>query len=180
MAESRILVARVGAAHGICGEVRVKPYGDDPLAFASYGPLETADGARLIVVSARPQKGVVLVRFMGADDRNAAEALNGVDLFVPRDRLPEPEDDDEFYHSDLIGLSAVTASGERVGTVVAVPNFGASDLVEVEPDSGRSFYLPFTAAFVPEIDLAAGRIVIEIPQGYLSESEALGGAGTDE
>ncbi|ADZ68532.1 ribosome maturation factor RimM [Polymorphum gilvum] len=172
-ASDRILMARIGAAHGVRGEVRVKPFGDDPLSFADYGPLETADGSRRFeVVGARVQKTVVITRFKGIDDRTAAEALNGLDLYVPRERLPEPGDD-EFYHADLIGLEAVDAAASRFGTVVAVQDFGAGDLLEIRPDRGRSFYVPFTQAFVPTVDLAAGRVVLDLPDDYLSE-------GTDE
>jgi 16S rRNA processing protein RimM len=168
--EDKILMAVIGAAHGIRGEVRVKPFGDDPLSFTDYGPLETADGSRRFTVSkARVQKTVVVTKFKGIDDRNAAEVLNGLELFIPRDRLPETEED-EFYHSDLIGMDAVDADGKTIGKVVMVQNFGAGDLLELRPATGRSYYIPFTHDFVPEVKLAERQVVTAIPEGYLSET----------
>lgn len=169
---ARIAIARIGAAHGIRGEVRIKPYGDDPLALADYGPLSTKDGSKSFeILGLRPQKSVVIARLKGVNDRNAAEALNGVELFVTRDALPEPEEEDEFYHADLIGLAAVEADGAELGTIVTVPNFGAGDLLEIAPKGGRSFYIPFTREFVPEVNIAEGRVVVALPEGYLSESD---------
>ena len=114
-----VLVARVGAAHGIKGEVRVKPLTADPLAITAYGPLEAADGRRFEVAAARPAAGaspdMLVVRFKGIATRNEAEALNGTELFVARESLPEAGAD-EFYHADLIGLAAVTTAGEALGT----------------------------------------------------------------
>lgn len=167
---NRIAIARFGAAHGIRGEVRVKPYGDDPLALSSYGPLETRDGTvRYEIVSLRPQKSMVIARVKGIDNRNAAEALNGVELYVSRDRLPEPEDEDEFYHADLIGMTAVTPHDAVLGKIAGVPNFGAGDLLEIRPKDGASFYVPFTRAFVPQIEVRERRVVVELPDNYFSD-----------
>ena len=112
----------------------------------------------------------VCVRFDGVDTRDAAAALNGVELSVPRARLPQPEPD-EFYHADLIGLTVTLTDGTPVGTVVAVHDFGAGDLVEIAPATGASFLLPFTRATVPEIDLAGGSLVIDPPDGLLPTQE---------
>jgi 16S rRNA processing protein RimM len=161
----RIVVARIGEAHGIKGEVRVKSFTAAPLELAAYGPLEAADGRRFTIRSARPagaSPDMLVVRFQGIDDRNQAERLNGLDLTVPRARLPEPEAD-EFYHADLIGLAAVSPTGEAVGTIVAVPNYGAGDLLEIAPPKGPTLLVPFTRAAVPEIDLAAKRVVVDPP-----------------
>lgn len=172
MVEERILMARIGAAHGIRGEVRVKPFGDDPLSFTDYGPLETADGKRRLTVSAaRVQKNMVITRFEGIDDRNAAEALNGLDLYIPRNALPELDDDDDFYHADLLGLRALSPDGEELGKIVAVPDFGAGTLLEIRPGIGASFFVPFTRDAVPEVDLAAGRVTIAPPADYEDEDE---------
>lgn len=172
MSEDRILIARIGAAHGVRGEVRVKPFGDDPLSFCDYGPLETADGKRrLVVKSARLQKAMVVTRFEGIDDRNAAEALNGLDLYIPRDALPELDDEDEFYHTDLLGLEAVSPDGETLGKIVALPDFGAGTLVEIRPEGAASFYVPFTREAVPEIDLAAGKVTIVVPESTDAEPQ---------
>jgi 16S rRNA processing protein RimM len=169
--DQKVLMARIGAAHGIRGEVRVKPFGDDPLSFADYGILTTKDGSRSFEVEkARVQKTVVITRFKGVTDRNQAEELNGVDLYIDRSQLPEPEDD-EFYYSDLTGLAVLDRDGETLGRIVAVQDFGAGDLLEVRPQRGRTFYVPFTKAFVPDISLADGLVRIDLPEDYFSEAE---------
>jgi 16S rRNA processing protein RimM len=159
-----VCVGRIGAAHGVRGEVKLKSYTVDPMAVAGYGPLETADGARSFKIEAlRAAGGTLVARLAGVTDRTGAERLRNLDLYVPRERLP-PTADEEFYHADLIGLAAVTSAGEAVGTVVALHNFGAGDLVELRPaDGGASMLLPFNATAVPAIDVAAGRIVVEPP-----------------
>ncbi|MEE4013172.1 ribosome maturation factor RimM [Roseibium sp. FZY0029] len=167
--DQKVLMAKIGAAHGIRGEVRVKPYGDDPLSFADYGILTTRDGKRSFEVErARVQKTVVITKFKGIADRNQAEELNGIDLFIDRDQLPEPEED-EFYYSDLTGLDVLDQTGETLGKIIAVQDFGAGDLLEVRPKRGRSFYIPFTKEFVPEIDLENGRVSVSLPEDYFSE-----------
>ena len=164
MAE-RICVAQIGGAHGIRGEVKLKSFTADPLAVKDYGLLESEDGAASFAIEAlRPAKGYLVARLRGVRDRNAAEQLTNLRLFVPRERLPPPASD-EFYHVDLIGLAAVTAEGTEVGTVVAVHNFGAGDILELRPPAGgTTIMLPFTDAFVPRIDIAGGRIVVEPPE----------------
>ncbi|WP_249691953.1 ribosome maturation factor RimM [Stappia sp. WLB 29] len=181
MSEDRILIARIGAAHGVRGEVRVKPFGDDPLSFCDYGPLETADGKRrLVVKSARLQKAMVVTRFEGIDDRNAAEALNGVDLYIPRGALPELDDEDEFYHTDLLGLEAVSPDGTAIGKIIALPDFGAGTLVEIRPEGASSFYVPFTREAVPEIDLAAGKVTVVVPESTDDEADQDGRERPDD
>ncbi len=145
------------------GEVRVKSYTADPADLGRYGALSAEDGRRFEVLSIRPAKDVVVVRFKGLDDRNAVEALNGVKLFVARAVLPPPEDEDEFLHADLIGLRAETEQGEELGRVSAVHNFGGGDMVEVQPAKGPSLLFAFTRAIVPVIDIAGGRVVIVPP-----------------
>ena len=159
MAE-RICVAQIGAAHGIRGEVRLRSFTGDPMAIASYGPLESEDGAqRFTIETLRPAKDHFVARLEGISDRNAAEQLTNLRLYVARDRLP-PAGDGEFYHADLVGLAAVTPDGAALGTVTAVHNFGAGDVIEIKPASGEALLVPFTDAAVPEIDLAAGRMVV--------------------
>ena len=170
----RIVVARIGSAHGIKGEVRVKSFTAAPLDAAGYGPLQAADGRRFTVASARPagsSPDMLVVRFREVADRTAAETLNGLDLSVPRERLPAPEAD-EFYHADLIGLAAVTAAGKPLGTIVAVPNYGAGDLLEIAPPAGATLLVPFTRDAVPDIDLAGGRVVVVPLAGLGDEDEA--------
>lgn len=160
----RICVAQIGAAHGIRGEVRLRSFTEDPAAVTSYGPLESEDGRQRFTIEAlRPAKDHFVARVAGVADRNAAEKLVNVRLYIARDKLPPIGEDDTFYHADLVGLTAVTRSGEPLGTVAAIHNFGAGDVVEIKPASGDPMMLPFTETAVPEIDLKAGRIVVVPP-----------------
>lgn len=157
----RVCVARLGAPHGVRGEVRLWSFTAEPAAVGTYGPLETADGRLIELETLRPAKDCFVARLKGVGDRTAAERLRNVELFVPRERLPAPEDADEFYHADLIGLSAVDPAGAALGRVVAVHNFGAGDIIEVQrAESRETVMLPFTQAAVPEIDVAGGRVVV--------------------
>jgi 16S rRNA processing protein RimM len=160
-----VCVGRIGAAHGLRGEVKLKSFTTDPFAIANYGALETEDGTRSFQIEAlRPAKDFFVARIAGVKDRTAAERLRNLELYVPRERLPPPEDADTFYEADLIGLAAVTNAGENIGTVVALHNFGAGDLIELRPAGGGvTMMLPFNATVVPTIDIAGGRIVIEPP-----------------
>jgi len=159
--EQRICVARLGAAHGVRGEVKLWSFTADPAAVVDYGPFETADGRTVEIEALRPAKEFFVARLKGVADRTAAERLRNAELFVPRERLPAPEDSDEFYHADLIGLAVVDASGAALGSVVALHNFGAGDIVEVRRAESRdTVMLPFTQAAVPEIDVRGGRIVV--------------------
>lgn len=160
---SKICVARIGAAHGVRGEVKLWSFTEDPLAVTRYGPLATRDGGRAFeVVRAREAKGFLVASLKGVASRDDAERLNGLELYVPRERLPAPEDD-EYYHADLIGLAAVTAAGEPLGRVVAIHNFGAGDIVEIAPPHGATMLLPFSNAVVPSVDIANGRMVVAPP-----------------
>jgi 16S rRNA processing protein RimM len=161
----RIRVARIGAAHGIRGEVKLWSFTEDPMAVTNYGPLETEDGARRFEIeAARPTKDFLVARIKGIADRDAAETLRNTDLFVPRDRLPPIEEADTFYHADLVGLAAMGADGAALGTITAIHNFGAGDLIEIAPIAGgEPLLLPFNETTVPEIDLKAGRVVVVPP-----------------
>jgi len=162
---NRICVARIGAAHGVRGEVKLWSFTEDPAAVATYGPLETQDGAQRFEIEAlRPAKDHFVARIAGVGDRDAAEKLRNLELFIPRARLPKIDDADTFYYADLIGLDAVTLDGTRVGTVQALHNFGAGDIVEIKPaGSGDPLMLPFNETTVPTIDLAAKQIVVVPP-----------------
>ncbi|MHA1114414.1 MAG: ribosome maturation factor RimM [Alphaproteobacteria bacterium] len=168
----RVCVGAVAGSHGVRGLVRVKPFTEDPAAVAAYGPVEDEAGARRfnLAVTGRA-KGVVVVRIEGIADRDAAEALKGVRLYVPRAALPEPEADD-FYQSDLLGLRVETLDGQRIGRVKAVQNFGAGDLLEIAPERGPSFFLPFTRETVPEVDIGGGRVVVAPAPGSLPGDES--------
>lgn len=165
-----ILIAEIGAAHGVRGEVRVKAHTADPMAACGYGPLHDDAGRRFVVRSARPLKAdMLVVAFEGVGDRTAAEALNRVKLYVDRSALPPP-DEDEFYHADLLGLAAETVDGAAVGEVVAVQNFGSGDLLEIRRPDGDTVFVPFTKAVVPTLDFGAGRLTIDPPAGLLDGS----------
>jgi 16S rRNA processing protein RimM len=162
----RVCLGQIGAAHGVRGEVRLRSFTADPAAILDYGPLETEDGRIVEIEAMRPAKDHFVARFSGVADRGAAERLKNIKLYVPRDRLPEPDESDEFYYADLVGLRVFDRAGAQIGTVVAVHNFGAGDLIEVKPEAGsKTELLPFDAATVPEVDLAGGRIVVELPSG---------------
>jgi 16S rRNA processing protein RimM len=163
---ARVCLGQIGAAHGVRGEVRLRSFTADPASIADYGPFETEDGRLVEIEKLRPAKDHFVARLAGIHDRDAASALTNVMLYVPRERLPQTEDPDEFYHADLIGLAAVDGSGNAIGTVIAIFNFGAGDLIEVRPQNGgKTELVPFDAAHVPEVDVAAGKIVIDPPDG---------------
>jgi 16S rRNA processing protein RimM len=161
----RICVARIGAAHGVKGEVKLWSFTADPAAVADYGPLESQDGTlRFEIEALRPAKDHLVARLSGVRDRDAAQRLTNVDLYVPRDRLPAPAPE-EFYHADLIGLRAESRDGAALATVVGIHDFGAGDLLELRAAGASSTVLmPFTAATVPVVDIVGGRIVIDPPQ----------------
>jgi 16S rRNA processing protein RimM len=163
MPPSQICVARIGAAHGVRGAVKLWTFTEDPLAVNRYGPLVTKDGARQFEVThVREAKGHLVATLKGIATREEAERLNGVELYVARDKLPATSED-EYYHADLIGLAAVNAAGEPLGRVIAIHNFGAGDIIEIAPSNGATMLLPFTHAVVPTVDLEGGRVVIELP-----------------
>ena len=173
MTPAQICVARIGAAHGVRGAVKLWTFTEDPRAVERYGPLMTKDGARQFeIASAREAGDHLVASFKGVANRDDAEKLNGIELYVPRERLPAT-DDDEYYHADLIGLAAVTSSNEPLGRVIAIHNFGAGDIIEIAPPKGATMLLPFTNAVVPTVDIAGGRVVIELPQEIEGEEPTL-------
>lgn len=158
-----LLIGRIVGAHGIKGEVVIAARTARPEDIAAYGPVSDADGKRVLnLTSVRAARKGVIAGVDGIGDRNAAEALKGMDLYVPRDRLPPPTEG-EHYAGDLIGLEAFDPAGNRLGRVVDVPNYGAGDLIEIDPGGAPSFLVAFTDATVPEIDIANGRIVVAVP-----------------
>lgn len=156
-----ILMAAIGAPHGLRGELRVKTYTGDPLALGDYGPLRSGDGRAFTVAALRPGKNVVIVRFAEVHDRTAAEALSGTELFVERDALPADLEEDEFYHADLIGLEARDAAGTVLGRIAAIHDFGGGDIIELRRPAGQSAMIPFTRDAVPSIDVEAGIVVVD-------------------
>ena len=158
-----ICVARIGAAHGVRGAVKLWTFTQDPFAVKAYGPLTTKDGARQFeVTQAREAKDHLVATLKGVTTREEAERLNGLELYVARETLPAT-DEDEYYHADLIGLAAMTTADAPLGRVVAIHNFGAGDIIEIAPPHGATILLPFTNAVVPTVDVAGGRVVIELP-----------------
>jgi len=161
---SLILLGHISSAQGIRGEVVVKSHTDDPADIAVYGALSDKTGTKTYELTVvRIAKKGVIARVKGVSDRNAAEALRGTELYIARDRLPEP-DEDEHYHADLVGLEAVTAEGTVVGEVVSIQNFGAGDLVEIQLAGGsRTEFIPFDDHFVPDVNLEARQMTVVMP-----------------
>jgi 16S rRNA processing protein RimM len=167
-----VCVAAVATAHGIRGALKLRCFTERPEDATAYGPVFDRHGRRLFALKVIGQsRGGILVEADGIHDRNAAEALRGEELFVPRSVLPDLGTD-EFYHSDLEGLEALRPDGSRVGVVRALANFGAGDILEVLADNGRTLNLPFDRATVPAVDLEAGRLIVEPPAGLLPEDRA--------
>lgn len=164
MAARRVCLGVITGAHGVRGELKVRPFTAAPDALDAYGEVEDARGERrfaLTVVRVGP-KGVI-VRIAGVDDRDAALALSGIELWLPRERLPEPAEE-EWYVDDLKGLAVVDPAGASLGRVRAVVDHGGGDVVEIVTDEGRELVVPFTRAHVPAVDLAAGRLVVAAPE----------------
>jgi len=168
-----ILLGRITGAHGIKGDVIVHSFAAAPEDIGSYGPLSDKSGARkfrLRVLRMTP-KGAIIARITGITDRNAAETLKGTDLYVSREQLPPP-DEGEFYHADLIGLTAISPGGAVIGEIVAVQNYGAGDLLEVRIDGRKDTELvPFNDDFVPNVDLTGGKVTIIMPVSSADEED---------
>jgi 16S rRNA processing protein RimM len=162
-----LLLGVIGAAQGLKGEVRLRSYTAEPAAIADYGPLHDESGRTIEIESIRAAPNTLIARIKGVTTREAAEALVRTKLYIERARLPK-RGEEEWYHADLIGLAAFDRSGQRIGIVVAVQNFGAGDLIEVKPDkSDATVLLPFTRETVPEVDVEGGRLVLAPPEGLL-------------
>lgn len=161
-----ICVGAIGGAYGVHGEVRLKSFTAEAEALEDYAPLLTEDGAfEFDIAITRSIKNGLAARLSGIATKEQADALKGVKLFVPRDRLPETEDD-EYYYTDLVGLEVRDTGGNALGKVKNVLNHGAADLLEVlPPNSSETVFLPFTMANVPTVDIAAGRIIADPPEG---------------
>jgi len=178
--DANVLLAKIGAPHGVKGEVRVKPFGD-PAMLDCYGKLHDAKGNAYKITRMRTQKAMLVVKFKDINTRNQAEALSGVELFVVRSKLPEIKEEDAFYVQDLIGMDVVDTSGTHTGTVIDAPNFGAGDLLEIAPlkiaagQSPDTYYLPFTKAAVPHIDFDKGSLTV-LPPVEVSEKDEAEGA----
>ena len=157
-----VCLGRIVGAHGVRGIVRVQSHTANPDDLAAYGALSDATGSRRFAVSVTGHvKGLVLARIEGVDDRDAAEALRGTDLYVPRAALP-PTEGEEYYHADLLGLRAESEDGTALGQVSAVHDHGAGPIVEIQPPDGPSTLVPFTREHVPAVDIEGGRMVVVV------------------
>jgi 16S rRNA processing protein RimM len=162
--EGKLLLGEIGAAQGLKGEVRLRSYTQEPTAIADYGPLEDERGRAIEIESVRVTPKALIARIKGATTREAAEALARTKLYIARTRLPA-RDEEEWYHADLIGLSVFAPNGTALGTVAAIHNFGAGDLIEIEPASGApALLVPFTRDHVPEVDVEGGRLTVVLPE----------------
>ncbi len=166
-----VLLGAVIGALGLKGEVRVKTFTEVPDKFGAYGPLHSRDGRKYVVANVRPAKDAAIVQFEGIVSREAAESLRGVELYVARNALPAAEAH-EFYHADLVGLRAEDNEGRTIGRVIAIHNFGAGDVIEIERENGGgTVMMPFTREIVPTIDMPEGRIVIAAPEEVEAETK---------
>lgn len=169
--ENPVQMAVIGAAHGIKGELRVKTFTGAPEALGDYGALYSREGRSFEVVAIRPAGNMAVVRFKGIDGRDAAEALTGTELFVDRSVLPDPVEEDEFYHADLIGLTVRDETGAAIGKVLAVQNFGGGDILDLMVGACKGVLIPFTQAAVPEVSVAGGYVRIDTVAAGLAEDE---------
>lgn len=165
-----VCVGAIVGAFGVRGEVRIKSFCAVPEDIETYAPLVTEDGGTSFTLTiARPIKNGFAVRLGGVATKEQADALRGVRLYAPRDRLPSLPDD-EFYHADLIGLDVFDTGGALLGTVIAVQNHGAGDLLEIKsPGVSDTTLLPFTQAEVPTVDLTSRRIIADPPDGLFEK-----------
>ena len=169
MNDDRLLLGEIGAAQGLKGEVRLKSYTEDAAAIAAYGPLDTDERGPIEIEIVRVTPKALIARIKGVTTREGAEALNRTKLYLSRARLPESEED-EWYQADLIGLAVVGEDGAPLGRLVAVHNFGASDIIEINREgTGPNVLVHFTEATVPKVDIAAGKVVLVPPEGLFDE-----------
>lgn len=166
-----VLLGIIGAPRGIKGDIRIKSFTEAPADIVAYGPLWSADATRTFAIRVIGEvKGQVIARIDGVNDRNAAEALKGVKLYVPRAALP-PAEDEDYYYVDLIGLRAEATDGTFLGEVRAVFDHGAGDVLEIVGGPHPGLVVPFTKDTVPEVDIRAGKLVVAPPDGLLEPPE---------
>ncbi len=164
-AGARICLGAIAGAHGVRGLVKIKSFTQDPANLTAYGPLADESGRRRFEIAVTGQaKGLLVARIEGVEDRDAAQGLRGVRLTISRAALPEPENAEEFYQADLIGLAAEDPTGRPLGTIAAVENYGAGDFLEIARTQGAPLLVPFTKVVVPLIDLEGGRVVVDPPE----------------
>lgn len=170
--KSRICLGAVAGAFGVRGEVRIKPFTSAPEDVAAYGPVETEDRSRRFEIRVTGAiKGGLAARLSGVSSREEAEALKGARFYVDRSALPDPGEEEEYYHADLIGLLVEDLRGEEIGRVVAVWDFGAGDVLEIRRSGAKNAFLPFTREMAPHVDLAGGLIVADPPEGLFDDAD---------
>ena len=163
----QVLVGVIVGAHGIKGEVKLKSFTSDPLSIGRYGPLQSSSGQQFEISKLKAAKDDFIASLKNVGDRNEAEVLKGVELFVAREKLPKLKTHEAYAH-DLLGLDVVLENGNTLGKLVGMPNYGAGDLLEVAVDgNSETVLIPFTNAFVPQEDFSSGRITVILPEGYL-------------
>ncbi len=171
VAPAWVSVGVIVAAHGIKGEVKLKSFTANPKDIGSFGPLQSAIGQQFEITRLKPAGQDFIATLKGVTDRNQSELLRNIELFVPRDRL-SPLKDSETYAHDLMGSDVALEDGTLLGKLVAMPNYGAGDLLEVEvAGSSETVLIPFTSAFVPQNDFTSGKITVVLPEGYLDEGD---------
>ena len=168
MDDKQICIAEVMTAHGIRGLVKLRCYLEDPSDLKDYTPLYDEKGKTYELILKNPIQRDWVAEIKGITDRNDAEKLRGLKLYVDRDKMPET-DDDEFYYEDLIGCKTISAQGLVLGEVVSVENFGAGDLIEIKPTTGQTYYLPITEPYVQDIQIENKTIIIEPAQEFMNE-----------
>jgi 16S rRNA processing protein RimM len=167
----RVCVGVITGPQGVRGAVRIKSFTERPEDIAGYGPVEDETGRRCFGLTIKgTAKGVLIANVTGVANRDEAEALRGMRLYLPRSVLPKTEVE-QYYHADLLGLEAVLADGTAVGRVRAIYDFGAGDTLELERQSGPPVLVPFTRAIIPVVELAQKRLLVDPPPGLLDDGE---------
>jgi len=174
--KNQLCLGVIVGAQGVRGEVRIKPFTAEPEDVGAYGPVSNAPGTRSFDISVlRIAKGLVIAKLKGVNDRNEAEILKGTELFTDRSKLPEPEDENTFYHADLVGLRVDDSEGTVVGHVAAVFDHGAGDVIDIRcATEGRLISLPFTRAVFPKVDVVSGVLVVDMPDGVITDESPEG------
>ena len=170
-ASTHVLVGVIVGAHGIKGEVKLKSFTSDPSSIGRYGPLQSKSGQIFEITKIKPAKDGFIATLKGVTDRNQSELLRGTELFVAREKLPKLKSSEAYAH-DLMGSDVLLEDGSLLGKLIAMPNYGAGDLLEVELGSNtETILIPFTSAFVPQSDFTSGKITVVLPEGYLDAGE---------
>ena len=170
-ARNQVLVGVIVGAHGIKGEVKLKSFTSDPLSIDRYGPLQSSSGKQFEIAKLKAAKDDFIASLKNVNDRNEAETLKGVELFVARGKLPKLKTHETYAH-DLMGLDVVLENGTTLGKLVGMPNYGAGDLLEVAVEGNtETVLIPFTNAFVPQEDFTSGKIIVILPDGYLDDDD---------